>query len=454
MPCETLWWPLGTPLKFARRVPLGNELSARGVPRDNFWRQSKKTRSEQTRMDMISTPTAQNQSERFPRLLVVTDFPPGSLVGGALVRQLIRGYPRERLDWWTNSDYWPDSSGLEIRQMYRCVLPRRMRPVLRFVGLKSALVGACWVPYAARNLLRTVAEIQPEQIWVQLSSWVIPVLVRSGLVLTHRCHVSIWDYQNSGVHSKAHGQVWAQRLTRQSEELYRLASTCDAVSRPMKDDLTSRTGRDDAIIVHSGFEPPQLDRLLCWDPPEETEIRIAYAGSILVPEVFRFFVEALDRVRKNLPRPVSLHLFSRSFRAESWFNAEWMHDHGLLAEEEFFSRLQRCTWGFTLMNLRDDDDPAYRRFSFPNKFGTYLSAGLPLIVLAHRDSSAARMFEQYPAGIQSDATDPELLAEFLRQGLAEPHPRKRYREMIQRCAQEEFDATRMRREFWKSLGVR
>jgi hypothetical protein len=221
----------------------------------------------------------------------------------------------------------------------------------------------------------------------------------------------------------------------------------------MLEDMKRSTGRADAILVHSGFEPGQLERLEKTLPEPEPEIRIAYAGSIIAPETFAFFVRAVEALRPSLPRPVVFELFSRSFCHQPWFNPEWMRDNGLLEEVRFNLALQRCSWGFSPMHLTDCD-PSYNRYSFPNKFGTYLAAGLPLIVLAHRESSAARMIQAYPVGIHSDVTDLDTLVTQLRTAFLEENPRRRYREEILACARTEFDAARMRRRLWDCLGVR
>ncbi len=130
-----------------------------------------------------------------------------------------------------------------------------------------------------------------------------------------------------------------------------------------------------------------------------------------------------------------------------------MQDHGHLGEAEFHAALQRCTWGFLPMGLTDSD-PRYNRFSFPNKFGTYLTAGLPLLVLAHRESSAAKMIRAYNVGLHTDTTDLDQLILFLRRAFAEPSPKQRFRGEILRCARTEFDSARMRKQLWDCFGVR
>src|SRR5262245_30751104 len=65
---------------------------------------------------------------RFPRILFVNEFPPDSLAV-LLVRQLLVGYPEDRIAWWC----WRSSSvaglkGLKPRSIYRFGMPARVLP--------------------------------------------------------------------------------------------------------------------------------------------------------------------------------------------------------------------------------------------------------------------------------------------------------------------------------------
>jgi hypothetical protein len=386
----------------------------------------------------------------FPKLLLVTSFAPHP-VGAALSRQLLLGYPAERLHWWTCSPSQACGGHLETHQIHYCPIPARLHPYRRLVRLKSWLVERLWLGRGAASLRRLATELQPDVVWCQLTGWAIPVFWRTGLLDTHRTHVTLWDYPTTQGFRHQFGRARADRFALLSEQMMARATTCDVVSVSMQRDLAARLGRQDIRVVHSGFEPWQLKRLEEAQPAPSSAIRIAYSGSIIAPETFEFFVRALGVLRHQMSRPIRLELFSRSFRGEPWFDPEWMVDHGLLEEEAFVDQMQGCSWGFVPMHLADQDD-AYNRHSFPNKFGTSLAAGLPLIVLAHRESTAAQMFREYPVGFFSDTTDLETLVKLLGQALAIENPRQLYRDRILECARKEFDAAEMRRRLWSCWG--
>ncbi len=124
-----------------------------------------------------------------------------------------------------------------------------------------------------------------------------------------------------------------------------------------------------------------------------------------------------------------------------------MREHGNLNDASFESALGKCQWGLVVMDL-DDQNPRYNRFSLPNKFGTYLGAGLPLLVVGHQNSSAIRMTRDYAVGFSLDSPDPAVLSQKMEEALQVPNPRERFRSTILKCAETEFNVAQMRRKLW------
>ena len=402
---------------------------------------------------IVPAPTRPLADSAFPKLLVAAEFAPTGMGGGeALMRQLLTGFPSRQIYWWSCRPALGRDLPLQPHFCYPA--PARLFPHKKFKRLKSWVLEELWAPRAAAHLRSVIAEVRPDQLWLVLYGWGLPVFARAQLSGPHRTHVSIWDYPDTRARRALVGARRVGRMMSITESLYKEADTCDVISQPMLEDMAKRTARSDAIVVHSGFEPWQLQSLSTSDVEPGPEIEIAYAGTIIVPETFRLFVAALERIRGTLQRPVRLTFFGgRTYNRQPWFNPEWMREEDLLDDIEFEKRIRRCAWGLVVMDMTDDD-PRYNRFSFPNKFGTCLSAGLPLIVLGHRESTAARMMRSHEVGFFTDATDPEELGAFLQRVLALPSPRQTFRDSILRCAAEEFDITRIRRALWECLRVR
>jgi hypothetical protein len=265
-------------------------------------------------------------------------------------------------------------------------------------------------------------------------------------------HVTMQDYVDVHGQVEKFGSDRCHRMAREADRLYAAATTRDATSHPMVEDLQRRTGANAAQMLHAGLEQKDFEFLARKSSrvrDSSAAIKIAYAGTILVEEVFEKFVSALQTIRKSLPRPIELNLFgAHSYAKRRWFEREWMKEHGNLPEPALLKELRDCDWGFAPMAL-DDSDPRYNRFSFPTKFISYLAAGLPSVTLGHPESSLVKMARRYEVGLCTDATNIRELTSQLMTAFSIQQPFEAYRTGIIACARNEFDAEKMRRRLFE-----
>lgn len=382
------------------------------------------------------------------KLLVATEFPPNASGGGpAVVRQMLRDWPAEKLCWWSCLPETSDRFGQRVQE-HRCsAIPGKFYPQRKFTALKSALLENFWAPRAAGHLRRTLRELRPDAVWVIPHNWSILPLAAALGDGNVRSHVTMQDYVDVHDNPRRFGRERCARMAAQADALYVRAATRDATSHPMIADLFTRTGAAAAQMLHAGLEAADFEFLARKTARCATAIRIGYAGTILVEAEFARFVAALENFRRALPAPVELHLFGAHRYAERpWFNREWMTERGNLDEAALRVALRECDWGFAPMALADAD-PRYNRFSFPTKFITYLAAGLPVITLGHPESSVMKLATQYAVGPSFSAA--EQLEEKLKSALAVRAPWEVHGKEIIRCAQTEFDAVRMRQKLFR-----
>jgi hypothetical protein len=389
----------------------------------------------------------------YPRLLVATEFAPNSKGGGgsgALMRQMLKDWPVDRLFWWS---CFPDRDqffGQKTAAHRVASIPQKLYPNRRWRAQKSWLLEKIWTPSAARHFKKTLEIFKPDAIWVHPHSWAIPPLTRALRETKIGFHVSIHDYANVNGNVARFGADYANSMAEMAEQLYSAATTRDAICRAMVDDLRSRTGRD-GCINRAGLEKEDFGFLSHPPAVESGPIRIAYAGTILVEKEFELMAKALSRIRHQLPRPLTLDFFGdHSYRTRGWFESTWMKEHGSRPAMELSRALKECTWGFSPMALTDDD-PRYNRFSLPTKFVSYLAAGLPVINLGHPESSVVKLASQYRAGLCVTENNWERLCTQLLTVLPEPNPKTKYRAEIQRCALAEFDARQMRATLYENF---
>jgi hypothetical protein len=190
------------------------------------------------------------------------------------------------------------------------------------------------------------------------------------------------------------------------------------------------------------------------EPQPDGVIRIAFVGTIISDTGFMEMLAALQAVRLQVPKKVVLEFFGgRNYRSRSWFEPDWMAEHGMFTDEGLVEALRRCTWGIVVMDP-SGEDLRYSRFSFPNKVGTYLSAGVPILGFGHAAGSLANIMHAHRLGRFSPAVTRDELAKFWLETLRMPSPRESFRDDILRCARTEFDAAEMRARLWKLWGVR
>jgi len=387
----------------------------------------------------------------FPKLLVVTECSPNAAGGGAaVIRQMLREWPADRLFWWS---CFPDRDRLFDRQVaaHRVArIPAKLYPSRRWCRTKTWWLEKIWLPWATGHFRNTLKILKPDAVWVIPHAWSIPpvtaVLPQSKIGF----HVSLHDYADVRGNVIRFGAERCRRLAAMADQLYASAVTRDAICQPMLDDLRARTGRD-GVVARAGLEQSDFDWLSAPSEKRTEVVRIGYAGTILVENEFVLLVRALARIRPQLPQPVRLDFFgNHSYQSRGWFDAAWMQEHGNLAAAELAKALRQCTWGFAPMGLVDDD-PRYNRFSLPTKFVSYLAAGLPIITLGHPESSVVRMATTHNVGLCLTTGNLEDVSAQLLPALSDPRPEITYADGIRRCAEMEFDTRRMRAALYDGL---
>jgi hypothetical protein len=387
----------------------------------------------------------------FPRLLVATEFPPNGAGGGAaVVRQMLKEWPAEKLFWWS---CYPDRNaffGRTVAEHHVARIPRRLNPNRRGRLLKSWLLEKFWLPGAIRHFKNTLEVVRPEVVWTIPHCWSIPPIARVLPQAKIGFHVSIHDYANVQSEVNRFGARRADEMAGMADKLYAGAVTRDAICRPMVDDLRQRTGRD-GTVAHAGLEQADFDYLSGTPEGTNGPIRIAYAGTIVAEAAFAVFARMMSQVRNQIPVPVRLDFYGdHSYSSRPWFDPAWMKENGNLAAPELALALKECTWGFAPMELTDDN-ARYNRFSLPTKFASYIAAGLPIIALGHAESTVVKMASQYQVGLCLPAGASQNPGAELVAGLSAPNAKIKYRTEIRRCALAEFDTRRMREVLYQSF---
>jgi hypothetical protein len=393
---------------------------------------------------------------RFPRILVVNEYSPDARPLADLFRQLLSGYPVEKIAWWhcrhTQVYEKPD---LQAGKVYHFTMPEKLVPQRRWTAAKSFVLENFWMPMAVRHLRRTVSEVRPEVVWVHLNDWPGITAARAGLQNVLQ-HVSLWDYHNTNGRLKIYGASRARRFLNEAFAFIKRANTYDTLCTNSMGEIHSQVGRKDGIIVHSGFEPRHIQTLesITAKTQNDNVIRLAYAGTIVSENGFFALLEVLSNIRRAFPRKIILEFFGgRGYARRDWFRPDWMTEYGVFTDQGLIEALSRCSWGIVVMDPTGED-LQYSKFSFPNKVGSYLSAGVPVLGYGHSQSCLGMMMQDYRLGCFTSATEASALKKFLLDALHIQKPNEFFRGEILRCAKTEFNSTEMREQLWHLWGVR
>src|ERR1700722_20278464 len=111
----------------------------------------------------------------FPRLLVATEFPPnGSGGGAAVLRQMLKGWPVEKLYWWSCYRDRDELFGQKVAEHQVAEIPQKLYPDRRWRAQKSWLLEKFWQPCAVLHFQKTLNSVQPGAVWAIPHFWAIP----------------------------------------------------------------------------------------------------------------------------------------------------------------------------------------------------------------------------------------------------------------------------------------
>ena len=216
-------------------------------------------------------------SANFPRLLVATEYAPASPGGGlVLIRQMLRGWPAEKIFWWSCHPARDGMEGQPVARHFVAPSSSKLYPNIRLARARAWMMEKFWSPLAAAHLRRTLHECRPEVVWVIPQNWSIPPLAKGLLDGDVPFHVSLHDYPDLGSVVKRIGVGAASQLAVNADTLYARANSRDAICRPMLDDLKQRLGVEGALC-RVGVEAEDMAYLERKQPEATAEIRIAFA---------------------------------------------------------------------------------------------------------------------------------------------------------------------------------
>src|SRR5437763_958977 len=133
-----------------------------------------------------------------PRLLVATEFPPNASGGGpAVVRQMLKDWPSERLFWWSCLADRDRRFGRAVSMHRVSSVRARLYPQRRCTTIKSWIMENIWTPFATAHFQKTLDLFQPDVVWVIPHIWAILPLAAILPGSRTAFHATMQDYPDS-----------------------------------------------------------------------------------------------------------------------------------------------------------------------------------------------------------------------------------------------------------------
>ena len=246
------------------------------------------------------------------------------------------------------------------------------------------------------------------------------------------------------------GKDRAARFQLMLEDLYTGAASRDVYTEEIGMEMQRVTGKKHDLIIHCGAEPEEMEKIRNGRPVKSNNrIRIGYPGTIISEDTFARFMEALKLLPAEIKERMEVHLFgSHSYRKRPWYDPDLIVEHGYLPDDELDRRYRECNWGLAIMAL-DESNPRYNKFSFPCKFARALSSGLPVLCVAHPESTLARFALKYQFSPVISRRDTESMArELFRVFNQEQNPHEVSSEILE-CVETYFNAQKNREALFR-----
>jgi len=397
----------------------------------------------------------------LPRLLLISDMVPGAAgVGGLYLQDLCALYPADRLacvaigPWQAAS--WPPwlasarhTTVLRPQEHGFFRLGRHFHHVTRlpYEHYIQARTRFTVVP----QIVRFAHESEVDGIWVPLAS---PTSIRVAATVAEAVGVPlrplVWDPPRFYLSEywKLRGRALDMLLRAFGAAVSR-SQSCGVMSDEMRVAYETAYGAR-CVVMHHG-----IARRWWRKPagaPNPRCLTIAYAGSLYARSEWNALLAALASVRWRVAgRDVVIRYLGSRLDV----------DVTSAAHIEFFGWRDRAE---TLALLAESDlcylpymmAPQYAEAvqqAFPAKLTSYFAAGRPVFVHAPRESSPARFFVRYPAGVVCDTLEPAGIIAAIENLVGDERAYARATSATRAGLEECFDLEIFRRRFAEFLAV-
>jgi glycosyltransferase involved in cell wall biosynthesis len=380
-------------------------------------------------------------------LLLLTDFPPETPGGGAVILQSLLGpAEREQIVWLTPAR--PCAAGRNVVWLRRGSAARTPK-LGRSLWLDNTLMAGD----LADEVLEIARERGAQAIWIVMDGAGVAIAARLARRTTVPIHLSVHDDPAFSIALASRRYlVLTPAIARDFARALRAAASVDVISEGMADRYLRRYGVR-SVIVRRG-----LDRVIEPSPPyakERLGLRVGILGNTYGYRQLLILGQAVAEAARKVGVPGRLLVVGAGhgerLRRDLAGQVE-VEFTGHIDEAEAVRHLQRC---FLLyLNYPFPAVHAVRRqTSFPTKLSTYVQAARPLLIHAPADSSLTPLGELTGYATCWDTPRACHGAAHLSRMWANPQGAESFHVAADRVRTRYFDLERNRRSLFDALNV-
>ena len=358
-----------------------------------------------------------------PHLLLLAGVAPGPAgVGEIFLHDLVVHYPRHRISYFAATP-GPPPLGSDLADLSVAHAPLPQARGVKGLGpwmyklsrmLSWYHVVGVQVPAMVDRIVDYATQEHVDMLWAVFDC---PSLFRIPRAVAERLRIpvvgTIWDPPERVMANQTIDGIIRSALKRDLQRVLAMTPRCGVASPQMGDEYRKKYGIDPVVLIHG--IPADLRRPPRGGLAHDGQFVIGFAGTLYASREFEALLAALARVNWQIDgHDVTVRLMghhgSCSLIGRSRMHIEYL---GWRSVQETVDLLAETDVTY----LPYWFDPAFSdsvRLCFPNKLTTYLAAGKPVLFHGPADSSPARFFERFPAGLGCHSLEAPAIIECLR----------------------------------------
>lgn len=354
------------------------------------------------------------------KTLIISATPPGTAgTGEALLREICLALPEELLAFFVleslNYSLPGDTNDIKNMAIERVKLPAELvkpsstLPLLKEISLFLKR-QKYWreVQQVKERAIKFGREQGCRQVLAVLGSPTVTVIA-SDIARTLGAELTClaWDPHETTMHLLHFDQRTKEKVMRHFTDCMKLSKSLAVASDGMREEYKSRYGVDGIPLIRP-IRRSQIrdDRSIAFSDCD-LSLTIGFCGSLYAKREFAALFEALSSVDwKIAGRPVTFKVLSNYFFIPHDFEQRHLSIQlmGFRHQDAVVEELSKCHVAY-LPYWFDEARALSVRTCFPDKVGTYLTSGVPIVYHGPKKSTPSDFFAKYPIGLPCHSLD-------------------------------------------------